>query len=219
MKELGEWFSGHGVIMLNFNTIRSWMWVVLLGVLGVGCDEGNRSKHPANVQPLFMLSVDGVGPINAETPFNLRAINEAFPGMSVEQRLNYTAGEPYAVIEVSKDAKLLLVVNPDVKQQKIFSVVARDNSVGNQLKHPIGSGFTEVYAAGKTEECAAGAEELAGKVLCYAPQTSNILYQFGGVWNGKTGTVPPLDVLAKWKLEAIIWKPPVSPSPPAPLSR
>jgi Transcriptional regulator len=176
----------------------------------VGCDDRQSDTSVAQpaVKPVEMLSVDGIGPINGSTAFNLHDITMVFQGFNVAQRTNYTEGEEYPVIMVSKELKPLLTINPDAKQAKVFSVMVHDNLIGNGLGHAIGAKFTDIYAYGATEECAAGSEELSGKVLCYAPKTGNILYLFGGTWNGPDGSVPPKDVLANWQMEAIIWKPP-----------
>lgn len=193
--------------MLNLRTVG---YAVLLGAAGaglVGCGDTVENKHSSAAQPVEMLSADGIGPINAETAFNLHDITGAFQGLNVMQRTNYTNGEEYPVIQVSKDVKPLLTINPDVNQKNIFSVQVHDNLIGNQLGHGIGMRFVDIYSGGATEECAPGAEELSGKVLCYAPGTPNILYVFGGNWDGPDGTLPPKDVLAKWQLEEMVWKP------------
>ncbi len=180
--------------------------VVLLSV--TACDDQANTVVQPSVKPIEMLSVDGIGPINRNTPFNLHDITMAFQGLNVAQRTNYAEGREYPVITVSQDLKPLLTINPDAKQEKIFSVMVSDNLIGNGLGHALGSRFNEVYAYGATEECRAGAEELSGKVLCYAPKTGNVLYLFGGTWNGPDGSVPPKDVLANWQIEGMIWKPP-----------
>lgn len=188
---------------------KRWMLgatVVLLSV--TACDDQANTVVQPTVKPIEMLSVDGIGPINGNTPFNLHDITMAFQGLNVAQRTNYAEGREYPVITVSQDLKPLLTINPDAKQEKIFSVMVSDNLIGNGLGHALGSRFNEVYAYGATEECRAGAEELSGKVLCYAPKTGNVLYLFGGTWNGPDGSVPPKDVLANWQMEGMIWKPP-----------
>lgn len=61
-------------------------------------------------------------------------------------------------------------------------------------------------------------EDLAGKVLCRAPNTGNILYLFSGTWDGTNNNLPPLPVLANWQIESFIWKPPLqtASTPPVP---
>jgi hypothetical protein len=173
-----------------------------------GCNAKNTNKpQETYAKPLEMLSADGIGPINAQTPFNLHDITMAFQGLNVTQNSNFNSGKEYPTINVAKDIKTLLIINPDVKHEKIFSVMVKDNLIGNRLGHSIGTRYADIYAYDKTEECAPGTEELAGKVLCYAPKTGNILYLFSGQWNGDKNKVPPKETLANWTLEAMIWKP------------
>lgn len=195
--------------MLNLRPILALSFGVLLSLGITACNEDTNQSVKTPPKPLATLSVDGVGPLNAQTAFNLHDIHTAFPGLNVSQRTLFQHNKKYQIIEVIKDTKTLLLINPDAKQERVFSVMVKDNLIANGLGHPLGMPFAEIYAYGQTEECAAGAEDLAGKVLCYAPKTGNILYQFGGVWNGAMGQVPPNDVLAGWKLESAIWKPPL----------
>lgn len=196
--------------MMNLRTMVCGGLMLLTGVGLSGCGDSSDAGKQGITKPIEMLSVDGIGPINAQTPFNLHDITNAFPNLSVEQRQTFSEGEEYPVIEVSKDAKPLLVLNPDTKHEKVYSIMVKSNLIGNKLGHSIGMTFADIYAYGQTEECAPGAEELSGKVLCYAPKTGNILYLFSGVWNGPDGQIPPKDVLASWKLEGMVWKPPVN---------
>ncbi|UOG93482.1 MAG: DUF1131 domain-containing protein [Candidatus Thiothrix sulfatifontis] len=190
---------------------KRWVLGATVALLSVtACDDQANTVVQPTVKPIEMLSVDGIGPINGNTPFNLHDITMAFQGLNVAQRINYAEGQEYPIITVSQDLKPLLSINPDAKHEKVFSVMVHDNLIGNGLGHALGSRFNEVYAYGETEECRAGAEELSGKVLCYAPKTGNVLYLFGGTWNGPDGSVPPKDVLANWQMEAMIWKPPAN---------
>lgn len=184
--------------------------VCTFAVLGglAGCGDKAVSTSTTDKQTLATLSVDGVGPLNAQTPFNLHRITAAFPGLNVTQQVNFTEGEQYPVILVSKDLRPLLSLNPDAKHEKLFSVLVHDNLIGNQLGHGLGTRYADIYAYGQAAKCNPGVEEYSGKVLCYAPGTGNILYLFSGSWNGPDGTMPPPEVLADWHLEALVWKPP-----------
>ncbi len=181
---------------------------IIASVTLAACQEDAPQSPSIPVKPLEMLSIGGVGPLNAQTPFNLHDITAVFPNLNVAQQTNFTEGQAYPIITVSKDLKLLLTINPELKHEKIFSVMVHDNLIGNQLGVAIGMPFRDVYSYGHTEECAAASEELTGKVLCYAPRVGNILYLFSGKWSGPTNAIPPQEVLGDWKIEAIIWKPP-----------
>jgi hypothetical protein len=190
--------------------------VVLLSTLVVsfvaacGGEQHTGENVAEREAPLFTLSADGVGPLNADTPFNLVQIGDAFQNYNVAQETHLQDGGQYPVITIRQHIKLLLSVNADYKQEGIFSIIVHDNLIGNELGHRLGDRFNEIYSYGKTEECAPGLEEWAGKVMCYAPNTKNILYLFANdAYQGADGAVPAPDVLADWQLDAIVWKPPV----------
>ncbi|PIE00236.1 MAG: hypothetical protein CSA79_04740 [Thiothrix nivea] len=179
-------------------------------IVACGGERAGEGNITAPETPLFTLSADGVGPLNAETPFNLVQIGDAFQNYNVAQETHLRDAGQYPVITVRQRDELLLSINADYKEQRVFSIIVHDNRVGNELGHRLGDRFNEIYAYGKTEECAPGLEEWAGKVMCYAPQTKNILYLFDNeAGQGADGEVPTHDVLADWELAAIVWKPPL----------
>ncbi len=186
--------------------------LIPLALLLNACGDNNPSATPPKYAPIAMLSEAGIGPINGATPFNLHEITLVFQGFNVTQHTNFTDGNQYPVIEVSQGIKRLLTLNPDLKHEKVFSVLVQDNLIGNRLGHPIGTLFSEIYPQAKVDNCAPGMEDMEGKVLCYAPKAGNILYIFTGIWNGPTNAVPPLDILKDWQLASMVWKPPANPA-------
>ena len=172
-------------------------------------NQDNKSVSLKNAE--LVISEAGVGPINAQTPFNIHDITQALQKYDyhVEELKTTTEGESYPVIRVSTDTHVLLLINPDTKQQKIFSVIVKDKHVGNSLGHWLGMKYGSIYSYGRTEQCTPGSEGLSGKVLCYAPKSANVIYMFGDKEenNFPDGELPPIDALSEWDLEAIIWKP------------
>jgi hypothetical protein len=171
------------------------------------CNEQHATITPAKYAPIATLSANGIGPINGNTPFNLHEITQVFQGYNVAQHTNFADGNQYPVIEVSQGIKRLMTINPDLKQDKVFSVMVQDNLIRNGLGDAIGMKFNEIYPQPKLDNCAPGMEDLEGKVLCYAPKADNVLYIFTGIWNGPNNAVPPLEVLKDWQLASIVWKP------------
>jgi len=92
-------------------------------------------------------------------------------------------------------------------RQRIFSVIVEDNLIKNGLGHPLGTLYNAIYTYGQDEKCQLGAEDMSGKVLCYAPQYPNILYVFNANTTEIVSAIPPADVLQGWALESIIWRP------------
>ncbi len=170
-------------------------------------DDDDKTKKVETASSDLVLSADGVGPLNAGTTFNMHQLTVAFSDYSVEEMVNFQSGAPYPVVRVSKGGNTILTINPDDSRQNIFSVVIEDNTVSNSLGHPLGSSYSDIYAYGQTEKCQPGSQEMAGKVLCYAPKAPNILYVFNGKWDGGDNKMPPKEILQDWILESIVWRP------------
>ncbi len=201
---------------MDVRTLSSVVSGLFLSALLVACgDDSDSLKAAEQPAPLFMLSADGVGPLNAGTPFNLRQIGDAFQDYNVAEETHFLNGSRYPMITVKQQAEPLLSINPDHSGQNVFSIVVHNNRIGNKLGHHIGEKFSEIYTYEKTEACAPGIEEWAGKVMCYAPQNKNVLYLFSSaegsiedVARSVENKVPSPDVMADWVLAAIVWKPP-----------
>jgi hypothetical protein len=172
-------------------------------------DEAQASTIETTTTPVFMLSSDGVGPLNADTPFNLVRIGDAFQDYNVAEETRLTTGDNYPVITVRQEVKPLLTINPDFQQKHIFSVIVHDNLVGNKLGHKIGTKFSEIYTPETLEQCAPGVDDWAGKVMCYAPKNTSILYLFAGSIPTVTDQAPTPAEMKDWALEEIVWKAPV----------
>ncbi len=177
----------------------------------VACDNDDAKKEDtatAEEDKTIILSADGVGPINATTSFNMHQMTLAFSDFSVVEEVNFQEGNPFPAIRISKGVKTILNIIPDAAHKNIYSVIIEDNIIQNSLGHHLGELYNKIYAYGKNEQCQAGFSDMSGKVLCYAPNTPNILYVFNGKWdNPVTGKIPPADILQGWSLESIIWRP------------
>lgn len=171
-------------------------------------EQRNTSIQSVSVNKKIIISAAGVGPINAAIPFNIHQITLAFDEYSVTEYTKFKRGEETPVIRISENGTPLIIVNPDTKGDNIFSVIINSKKVGNALGHEIGNRYQDIYNYENKEPCMSGTDnELSGKVLCIAPKTENIIYQFSGQWDGPDGEVPPIEILSEWKLESIIWKP------------
>ena len=171
-----------------------------------GNDKTEETKQ-ADKSTSIVLSANGVGPINADSSFNMHQMTLAFSDYNVIEEVNYQQGSPYPVIRVSEGVKTLMVINPDSSHKNIFSIIIEDSLIKNSLGHRLGTSYSEIYAYGQTEECQLGAQDMAGKVLCYAPKVPNILYVFNGKKSSNITKIPAADVLQSWALESIIWRP------------
>jgi hypothetical protein len=186
-------------------------WIAAALVISVtisGCSDDKKEEVLKEKDNTIVLSADGIGSINSTSSFNMHQVTLAFTDFNVIEELNYHTGAPYPVIKVSDGVKPMLTIIPDESQQNIFSVIVEDNKVENSLGHHLGMLYKNIYKKSQADKCQAGAEDMLGKALCYAPKTPNILYVFNGKANGTPeGTVPSNDVLESWVLESIIWRP------------
>ena len=98
------------------------------------CDNNTSNKNIDGTKTLLdnadiVLSEAGIGSINAQTPFNIHQITEAFQAHKnyhVDQLQTQEEGIDYPVIRVSKGADIILLINPELDQSKIFSIVVKD---------------------------------------------------------------------------------------------
>ena len=192
-----------------FNFYPSLIAISLIFIFLLNACGGNENKKSVIVEEdkSIVLSSNGVGPLNATSSFNMHQMTLAFSDYNVVEEVAYQAGVPYPVIRVSEGIKTILIINPDSSHQNIFSVIIEDNIVKNSLGHYLGTPYSQVYSYGQTEECQMGTQDMAGKALCYAPKTPNILYVFNDKTNSIHNELPPKDVLQNWALESIIWRP------------
>ena len=177
-----------------------------IGLTACGNEDPKETVTSTKEDKSIILSADGIGPINATTSFNMHQMTLAFNEYSVVEEVNFLEGNPFPAIRISEGVKTIMNIIPDAAHKNIFSVIVEDNIIQNSLGHHLGTFYNQVYTYGQNEQCQMGAADMSGKVLCYAPNTPNILYVFNGKWDN-TGAVPPADVLQGWALEAIIWRP------------
>lgn len=173
------------------------------------CDNKKDTDDSSNTQKnnSIVLSADGVGPINATTSFNMHQLTLAFNDYNVVEEASFQDGILFPVIRVSEGVKTVITVIPDTSRKNIYSVIIEDNIITNNLGHHLGLPYNKIYPYGQTEKCQLGSDDMAGKVLCYAPNTPNILYVFNGTSNDDSATMPSADILQGWGLESIIWRP------------
>ncbi|PID46848.1 MAG: hypothetical protein CSB47_01815 [Proteobacteria bacterium] len=200
-----------------FTKTQQWLGVALIAGLLSACGDEITSpsvsaqttdnKTLASVhQNRIIVSDQGVGPITGSTRFNISDITRAFPNYNVVRQLNFQEGNSYPKINVSKDTKTLLTINPTLDLTSIYSVVVEDNLITNSLHHRLGTLFSDIYTDGNFV-CKPGTGEVSGKVVCRPPGAHNMLYLFTGKWSGPKGLLPPATILYSWALEAIVWKP------------
>jgi hypothetical protein len=197
--------------------------VLIVSLLFVGCQshgqpEGNlsivgsqvelekNSSTPEQISHTEIIVSDiGVGGITEGTLFNTNVIQDALPGLKIRTEELATEDEKYPVITAYKKDELIITVIPKLLDKNIASVWVSNNLVLNELGHSIGTQFHNIYVHKINTDCKPGVEELSGYVICSAPSSKHIKYLFEGNWDGPDGELPPVNVLALWRLIKIIW--------------
>ncbi|MBI5245059.1 MAG: DUF1131 family protein [Elusimicrobia bacterium] len=186
-----------------------------IGCVAVGVflftGAGPADKTPKSTpqeKPELAVSAEGVGPLNAKTPFDAALIQEVLPGYVVTNDTSSTEGLQSPVIKVLDRQKEILVITP-ADRKTIFSIRVKSGDVANALGPELGSAYSEIYKRGAAPHCSAGKEEESGLVVCPAPSAPNVLYVFESTEPSDIpdGKLPPQKALRTWSLIEIVWKP------------
>lgn len=152
------------------------------------------------------ISDKGVGPISEKTPFNRAIVKKLLPTYTVRKITSYTEGEPFPIIEVSQKITLF-VINPKDDGKSIFSIQVLDKSIGTGHPWHVGTLHSEIYKNRTDKSCTPMEEEMSGNVLCTAPGLNNVFLVFEGSWDGPDGEIPPINVLKKYVVSQVVWRP------------
>lgn len=159
----------------------------------------------AEGKPL-VVSTEGVGGIRETTPFDQKELARLLPGLKLAAGTRSTEGEEYPVIRVLEKKRELAVITPSVDRKRIYSIIIGGARASNALGPKHGDSYSQVYGDGPGN-CAAGMEELSGKVICPDPGSRRVQYVFEGEDGGPDGQLPQPDVLSKWRITHIVWTP------------
>ncbi|MEO0769468.1 MAG: DUF1131 family protein [Cyanobacteria bacterium J06649_4] len=163
---------------------------------------------PAQTPSSIVISESSIGALDSTTPFNLQAVQSAFPGMTITEDSFSAEGVTYPAIKVSAAGTELLTITPKIDESLIEEVTTNSPQVANALGHDIGTSFSDIFTADQASGCLAGVDAYMGKAMCFAPNTQNIQYVFSGSDGGSSfGQLPSADVLSSWTLTEIRWWP------------
>ena len=165
--------------------------------------------HAAFAADTATLSVSdkGLGGITRATRFHQTELQKALRGYHIKPEKRSTEGEPYPVFLVMDQKALLATINPTEDHKKIFSIRITSNKISNTHGPAIGTKYSAIYGGNVSKECAGGAEEMSGAVICPAPKSRNVGYVFRGKSNGPDGVVPRIAVLKDFAVSEIVWRP------------
>ena len=168
--------------------------------------EANIPADAVAAQPAYTVSETGLGPINADTPWDRAALAGLFPDARVEPGTDNYEGEEYPVIDVRGEDGLDLRTTGE--KGKFLSVRARGGPVVGPRGERIGDGWAK--GGFKTADCQPGVENESGKIFCRRSGQPRVayVYETADAWEEGTSDndVPSDDFLkAKGVLTGLIW--------------
>jgi len=153
----------------------------------------------------LVVGGDRVGPVSVETAFDVATIARLFPQFKVSAGLS-SALEPGAhVIRVVDNGKTVLELYPTGDGSRVASVLILSNIVRDENGVHLGSTYRDIFPPSKPSGCMAGAMEKRGRIYCPQPNSNRIIYELQGVPPAPDGQVPPPEVLADWRVTAMLW--------------
>lgn len=153
------------------------------------------------------ISEEGVGPINAATPFDIGAIQKLLPSFRVTSGVASTEGIEFPTIRVMDGETELFVIAPDENRRTIGSVVITSARVPHAGKGKVGALFSEIYGDSILSECFMGTEQESGNVICRLSPTSHIRFVFKGASDRLDEGMPSRAALKKWRVDVMFWRP------------
>lgn len=160
----------------------------------------------AGIEITLSPAGDRLGPITAQTRFSAAELRSRFAGAVVTEATSATEGEPYPMLRIADEHRVLLEVR-SADGSEIHSVEIMPGAPVDDLGVRHGDTFAQVFGEGSTPACVPGAEEQSGQVLCPAPSSDHVSLVFDGAWEGPDGALPPREVLREWTVERLIWRP------------
>lgn len=123
----------------------------------------------------LVLTRAGLGPLGANSPFDLAAIRAAFPSYDVELRDNQSEGMNRPEIDVFKSGVEIIEVRGEAGKVGDISVLSREIHDENGIR--VGTKYRD-FPQSAIGSCEFGAEELGDKVVCTTTFSEGIFYWF-----------------------------------------
>jgi hypothetical protein len=166
----------------------------------------------AQLETALRLSDEGIGGLDADTPFDQAVVSRLFPLLDVNRAVRYTEDLSFPVLVVADEKGPLFTIYP-VSSASVDEPIAILGilEVADRLRSDFAVDkdalFSQVYDPEVEPACTAGREERSGTVTCLAPGAENVHFVFTGSWNGPDGTVPEREILDRWRFVELVWLP------------
>ena len=152
----------------------------------------------------WTATANRLGPVGADTPFNLQALQSVLPEFSLVEAEAFAEGMSYSVYEARRDAEGPAELVFDGQEDMLLAVRIRSAGL-IRAAADIGQ---RAGAAGFTfEDCFPGVEERSGDVVCPDPRANGLNYWIAVGHAGPDGELPPAEAIASGEVYEINWQP------------
>jgi hypothetical protein len=156
----------------------------------------------------FTVTDQGVGPINALTPFDKIELEKILKDYLIVEGNSSARGATSPIFRVSdEEIGELFVLYPNADNTSVSLIVITSPSIHDTSGVSVGTTYDTIFGDQLVADAYPGIQHYTGHVLCHAPGSANITYVFQGDWTGPDGIIPPLNVLQSWTLKEISCQP------------
>jgi hypothetical protein len=153
------------------------------------------------------VSDKGLGGISQSTKFDQKEIQGLLSGYTVKAETPSKIKDAYTLFVIIDQESRIATIQPTLSSKNIECIRVTSNKIKNALGPMIGTNYGSIYGDVVHNSCILGTEELAGHVICRAPDSKLITYVFKGKYSEPVGTFPSIVDLKKFLISEIVWLP------------
>ncbi|MGL4860706.1 MAG: DUF1131 family protein [Enterobacteriaceae bacterium] len=186
------------------NFVRGVLLAIPLLVTGCSTSWLNMLPFMGSDSGDLQISANGLGPIGAQSSMNKAKLQQALDN---HYPLQEGVGIYHNKIQqffqsLDKDNNVLLTLYGQ-SGGTVQGIEVQDPRIATAWDVKLGTLFSKIYQKA-FDVCQKGEDD--NSVICRSPQSPQVSYRFTGEWSGPTELMPPDNILAQWKVSAIIWQ-------------
>lgn len=164
------------------------------------CDQISAEERMTG----WAASSAALGPLNAQTAFNLEGLQESLPAFQISEERAYGEGTAYPIFVARHGGDPDPVISIHGSGDLLSMVfIHRNDYIANAQR--IGEHVQDTSLTSAT--CYAGMEERSGDVVCQDPDEPSLHYWISVDYSGPDGQLPPQDTIANGMIYEITWQP------------
>jgi len=177
---------------------------------GNDSDSAHSAEAPAPLRVeatpdgLWVSTPSHLGPISANTPYTLDALQGVLPGFHVVAAEAYAEGMAYPVFEARRDAAGPAELMLDGDSSILLAIRIRAPGLVDGVAD---IGDTAAAAGFVHGDCFPGVEERAGDVVCPDPRGNGLSYWIAVDHDGPDGDLPPDAAINAGQIYELNWLP------------